>query len=424
MAADILCDEWKCSVDTRIRKMKEDNQDKCWILTDSERSCIYGYGELDASASLSKSDCVANGILTSLIICRSMRGRGLGSVALALFEDMARGRGYGYIYLWTTTAVEFYRKYGYHPCDPINGNKSVLKSLNDVSVLKIESLLRTKMPQVSRDMDPEESHSEKDIWLRKRIMTEVAAFADMDWNMFEQLISDSIQDDYRGISAYCYKRVPWCRQIGPSCGLAALVMCISHFHNLGLYPENSDSILENVLSKANGCGYTNDGEMFRISELASLCETVTSSQLLGEVVSTKLLTAKYVIDLLSRNFLIIIPYDRDDIGSLPCRKRGGKAHYAIIVGIVAEDFPIDSLSASFQAGKKEHMQDLGYVDENTKCSLIAVHSLSTRPVVASISDWIQSNQQLHCEKSSYSNEYMKTENPELCSFMLVLSSQS
>ncbi|PSP74867.1 GNAT family N-acetyltransferase [Halobacteriales archaeon QS_1_68_20] len=55
----------------------------------------------------------ANGLLRSVVVEESRRGRGYGAGICAALEDHARGAGMATLYLLTTTAAEFFRRRGY-----------------------------------------------------------------------------------------------------------------------------------------------------------------------------------------------------------------------------------------------------------------------------------------------------------------------
>ena len=54
-----------------------------------------------------------NGLLRSVVVEESRRGRGYGAGICETLEDHARGAGIETLYLLTTTAAEFFRRRGY-----------------------------------------------------------------------------------------------------------------------------------------------------------------------------------------------------------------------------------------------------------------------------------------------------------------------
>jgi amino-acid N-acetyltransferase len=59
----------------------------------------------------------ADGLLRSVVVAESHRGRGYGAAICEHLEARARRAGVGTLYLLTTTAVEFFRARGYGPID-------------------------------------------------------------------------------------------------------------------------------------------------------------------------------------------------------------------------------------------------------------------------------------------------------------------
>jgi hypothetical protein len=94
--------------------------------------------------------------------------------------------------------------------------------------------------------------------------------------------------------------------------------------------------------------YSIDGELFDITNVASLVTSIDTHQKLGlkasvqpiqEILSKEHIAKVYRIDdtlCVERvsSTMVIIPYDRDPMGNLPCLKNGNKAHYAVIIGYI------------------------------------------------------------------------------------------
>lgn len=57
----------------------------------------------------------ANGLLRSVVVAESKRGRGYGTALCAALEDRARSIGVETLYLLTTTAADFFGRCGYEP---------------------------------------------------------------------------------------------------------------------------------------------------------------------------------------------------------------------------------------------------------------------------------------------------------------------
>lgn len=57
----------------------------------------------------------SNGLLRSVAVAESNRGRGYGTALCDALEERARNDGVGTLYLLTTTASAFFRRRGYEP---------------------------------------------------------------------------------------------------------------------------------------------------------------------------------------------------------------------------------------------------------------------------------------------------------------------
>ena len=67
-----------------------------------------------APASANRAVC-----FTFVLVSPCFRGKGWGRSMMREVEERARC-AFDYAYLWTTSAVEFYKKIGYHECAPIS----------------------------------------------------------------------------------------------------------------------------------------------------------------------------------------------------------------------------------------------------------------------------------------------------------------
>lgn len=360
---------------------------------------------LHISTSQSIPKTVPYGILTSFIINKEYRGRGLGSVILRLIEKECNRRGYCYLYLWTTEAVNFYRKNGFKDCDPVNSNKAIFNKIDESSLSKLEVMIKSKF---NKDVSTaENTQGVKDIWLRKRILKSIPIICNLNWSEFETSILACLKKDYRSCK-YFYHPIPWLRQVGPSCGLAALDMVHRYYRQQNKLPTSLNQIyIDDLLEYATQRGYSSDGEVFDIDYLIDISDhSYPAATIRGEVIDVsamdRAVLAQYVTSILT-NHLIIMAYDRDDLGSMPCRKLGAKAHYIVIVGWFAyssifSDPPCHRVKDSISLNESEVMLDDVY--------LVGIHSLSSRPVVASLSDWFQSNAQLDCDPRYYPKHFV------------------
>lgn len=384
-AVDILNDEWGFQTN-RLLKMQNTNKNKCMLLLHNKN--VVGYGELDASVYYSTAstnqnrdyyttvgscnyDEIEKGILTSFIIHKHHRRKGLGKIFLGLIEQEAISRRYFYLYLWANDAVTFYEKCGYHKCESINMNRDVFITVDREAISVLEKVLLKKI-------DPHRANTcNINIWMRKRlIMDHCMKVSNMDWDEFKMFCS------YRtntlppvhgkdGWDIVKLLKVSWLRQIGPSCGLTAITIVLDYF-NVPMKPQI-------LLKTAIELGYSNDGEMFDMNQMKYLIEKSTSSNSNLIINLHRNYTLDCLFDIVVRNGIVIFPYDSDEVGFSPIMRGGLKAHYAIFIGV---------MSISGQDLNENH----GHNFENIQ--LIAITGRSPQPVVAPITTWKNSNDQL------------------------------
>ncbi|XP_074872758.1 actin maturation protease isoform X2 [Carettochelys insculpta] len=96
---------------------------------------------------------------------------------------------------------------------------------------------------------------------------------------------------------------------------------------------SQDVSLERILQVALERGYTAQGEMFSAADMAQLAEEVFQCQaelLLGGLEGENRVR---ILRHLTTGWPLLLPYD-EDFNHEPCRKRGHKAHWAVISGVV------------------------------------------------------------------------------------------
>ena len=173
-----------------------------------------------------------------------------------------------------------------------------------------------------------------------------------------------------------------------------------------------------LLARAIAQGYTKDGELFNIHHACSLacqlldgytqsgsdsCSSNSTSVIHAEVMSVPNLTAAQLCSILSGLYtsghpgLVLFPYDRDDVRSVPCSKRGAAAHYALLCGYVllpptttTGDGNTSTISGSSTAEGEVSPEQL---------LVVGIHGLSRHPIVATWAQWVKSNSQLYCDSS-------------------------
>jgi hypothetical protein len=121
---------------------------------------------------------------------------------------------------------------------------------------------------------------------------------------------------------YCYKPVQGFIQDGPQCGLVALAMYMGN-------PSRTSVKL--LLKAAKDEGYTYNGEMFSVENMASLAKSHLKSTEIQ--VYTGLLNTEEIKEILLQGVNLLVPYDTDKDNS-PGLQNGHKAHWAIICGAV------------------------------------------------------------------------------------------
>lgn len=116
-------------------------------------------------------------------------------------------------------------------------------------------------------------------------------------------------------------------QEGPQCGLVALWMA-------GALLSTPGSIsLERLVQVAKERGYTAQGEMFSVADMAKLAQETLGCQ--AELLCGGLggPNRDRVLQHLITGHPLLIPYD-EDFNHEPCQKKGHKAHWAVSAGVL------------------------------------------------------------------------------------------
>ncbi|XP_074786858.1 actin maturation protease [Athene noctua] len=116
-------------------------------------------------------------------------------------------------------------------------------------------------------------------------------------------------------------------QDGPQCGLVALWMAASSLaptHGVGL---------ADLVAAARARGFTARGEMFSAADMAALARELFPCRV-------ELLSGGFegpnrpqILRHLIEGFPLLVPYDEDS-NHEPCCRRGHKAHWAVLTGVV------------------------------------------------------------------------------------------
>ncbi|XP_039248941.2 actin maturation protease-like [Styela clava] len=117
----------------------------------------------------------------------------------------------------------------------------------------------------------------------------------------------------------------------PVCGMVALCMAghllKKHDPNITIY-ENDETILE----VAQRLGYTKQGEMFSAKNYANLAEEIYECQT-KVITETMIDSVRKILKHLASGLPVLVPYDTDR-NYEPCKRKGHKAHWAILTGFV------------------------------------------------------------------------------------------
>uniref|UniRef100_T1J5T9 Actin maturation protease n=1 Tax=Strigamia maritima TaxID=126957 RepID=T1J5T9_STRMM len=123
----------------------------------------------------------------------------------------------------------------------------------------------------------------------------------------------------------CYKKIDAVIQNGPTCGLVALQMATQLFH------PNRVPAIDEILTTAQNEGYTIQGEMFSASDMSRLARKLLHCE--TSVLNDGLASRHAIVQHILRGDPILVPYDAD-FNFEPCCKRGHKAHWAVVAGVI------------------------------------------------------------------------------------------
>jgi N-acetylglutamate synthase-like GNAT family acetyltransferase len=407
------------------------------------------------------------GIITSVIINSKYRrdGSGYGRHLMTLLEERARADGYCYLYLWTNDAMGFYLKLGYQATERVIEFTSVFRSLENSVISKFESMLSLKLQQSIEGIPPSSPASPSSsagdsqlpyIYYKKRLLDEhpLQTIPSSQWKeSLQHTISHQLQHSSLSSFGSCFVNLlSWSPQIGPSCGLQALRFSLDYFASHFNF-SSSHSLLQRAISS----GYSNDGEIFNIFHLLALINLLLNqSPSLPSATSVSLpplilpslhisvvpfssLSWTDITEILtstSHGGLVILPYDRNPIDHTPCEENGRKAHYGVICGYLehrqtpSRSEPERNHVVAFEEKGDLRSLSLKWGQEDSSAlpveqSLLMIQGMSSKPILASHTSFLSSNQQLfqhrECHEPLVSNkEYIVPEGgPILADLCLV-----
>jgi GNAT superfamily N-acetyltransferase len=395
------------------------------------------------------------------------QGHGHGRILMQQLERACLAQNYHYVYVWTHTAIEFYKKCGYHETHRVSLQRPCLRILETTQVSKLEDLLHFRKTRIFKDgddhnvddkneasadtskktsetillppVDAAEGVAEEDVWLCKRLVETLPSLVIPRQGRLSEL-QQFCSSSLTMACCSCYYHfldLPWQQQIGPSCGLAALQMVLD-FSTNGDKEECATKKQPSLLQKAKAQQYTRDGELFDIQYLFSLatwqnldCDIVLASETTPIQVCRQLMKSP-----------IILPYDQA-YNKLPCLANGNSAHYGVIVGMMMLcDTPLvdmlteeeSSLDSNHSSQRKRLVPLPAILDDaddkdyhllarllqgpsTAKLYLLVQHGMSRALCIASWDDFMTSNQQLtesdHVKRYSESNRRINLTNQML-----------
>lgn len=387
---------------------------------------LVAHGSLHASAFHGDG---RNAVLQSLVVDSATRRTGIGRRFLDALESEAAARGFGYMLLCTKDQQPFYLACGYRTCEPVNLDVPVLTTRSPEAVTGLEALLRRR----TEGSDAGSGHAtgtaahtagpvqpkELVTWFEKRLRAfpGPAEVLRLSWDarvhsssqefdaaaacsgQLRQLLqhphgrrtsesarTDALGSDVLPPQSCCLvgqvQELLWLRQIGPSCGLTAVLMIADTAaarRRARGGPASTDRLAPRVMrlawSAADGlsraeapppadamdvpspasptalrscllpaavaAGLTADGEVFDIAGLCSLVgsEAGLPTALLGAgcegaaLAGDGPLSAATIVQALENGSVLLIAYDGDSSRAWsPCSAGGAKAHWAVVCG--------------------------------------------------------------------------------------------
>mgnify|MGYP000076344959 CR=1 FL=1 len=187
-AADLLSKQWGGSLEARKSQLLQKNF--CWLFVSaSDHNEVIGHVKL-APGVQTNSDVYGtapSGVLTSVVISESHRGKGVGTQLMHLIELEALKQGFCTLILWTPDAMAFYSRLGYTRCEPRRSLSTLVASIDSISaksISKLEQLFakRTALSTTEhidteanmRDSMPADANNGGNmVWMQKRIREEV-----------------------------------------------------------------------------------------------------------------------------------------------------------------------------------------------------------------------------------------------------------
>ena len=334
--------QWpQVGLQARMSRLQGDHAYCLMAYTDEDKEGEnIGYVQLSPAPALGQSLAIPDNALAgacylqALFIAPKERGKGLGSHLLGLAEEEARKQGFTYAYLSCRPGLlPFYKGNGYLPTSALMQH-SCLSRLSASQLTGLEATLAQKVQtQKGVSSSAADTSSNKPMespgshWLRKRLVSFADVHALQPWSV--EHVRESVTSALESVKpsrpwAIWGQLVPWMAQIGPSCGLVALGMAMGYFEPQTRVGQSVDDLLQKAIDR----GFSRDGELFAIDQLAFLINE-SGSQLEANVFPCG---AKKLREVLHSGHLVVVPYDRDK-NEQPCQRSGRSAHYGLVFGL-------------------------------------------------------------------------------------------
>jgi len=206
-------------------------------------------------------------------------------------------------------------------------------------------------------------------------------------------------------------------QRGPCCGIVALHMALAQmrWRNEGGVANIVSDIpsVEEMLEAARTKRFTSFGEMFSCENMAILARSYLPTADI-RVQNVRQESNVDNDDAILRHFrdggVVLAPYDKD-ADFRPCFKRGGSAHWALLLGMVAVTYGDEAVMEEEEVVEKEvRKKNVEVAGEQKLCArrlfVLAAHGKSKRIALWNWADLKKSNEQL----KDYDWDKLKREN--------------
>lgn len=428
-AAVLLDAQWGGGVERRLRSL-DGPEGYLWLSRASGR-CL-GHARLAAAATSDRDDAAGGraAVATSIVIARAARGQGCGSRFMCALHAAATQAGYTYMYLWTSDAMPFYARLGYHVTEGASADTAALRKMPTAALSVLEGMLarRTAVPsplecvptakQCARSGAMAQAKVGAMIHMRKRLREDLplrsappedALLRALHWAA-ARADKTTRTGEFAGSNSNVWRarfvRVARVTQVGPSCGLAALRMARAHADGKGrgrahVAARSCDiPAAPSLLAAAQRRGFSIDGELFDVRHLCTLARVECGLD--AEVIAWP--HASALLATLDAGHLLVAPYDRGDThNGIPVCRGGARAHYALIVGCARRVSSSGTTAADVAAMSIACTTApiCGGTVGDSDLIIVAQHGMSTYPVAATFDEWRTSNAQLHAVRKAF-----------------------